>query len=327
MIAPNNNQSKTLSLNKLVDGPIVNKLFSSTDQTSGAGSALQVIPKRTHRSIRVEVNSIDRNYSKYPLSSDFYWDFPFPVKEVKEVRLIGGTIPVPYLNIDSGWNKFTFYEDGTSFIITLPVGFYTISLLISTLQTQLNLIGLDNVYTVSQNPHDGRITITAIGSNTFYILFLSGSFTDIHDSVTNSLLQLRCPARILGFGIADYKSSNGVITAARLPNLWYGLEKTYLYLNFDSSQDLRSIFRGSGRKEPSAIIYNDEINKYNDFTGDPIPMTKYLNKETFDTNIVPAPSSLSRIKTLNIKLCDMFNNPINTQGRELSLLLELIIVD
>ena len=56
-------------------------------------------------------------------------------------------------------------------------------------------------------------------------------------------------------------------------------------------------------------------------------MTKYLNKETFDTNIVPAPSSLSRIKSLNVKLCDMFYNPINTQGRETSLLLELVVVD
>jgi hypothetical protein len=108
--------------------------------------------------------------------------------------------------------------------------------------------------------------------------------------------------------------------------LWYCLEKSYLYFNFDSTQDLRSIFRGSGRKEPSAIIYHDELNTYN-YATPVIPLTKYLNKETFDTSIVPAPAALSRIRSLTISLRDMFYNPINTQGREISLLLELIIVD
>jgi len=306
---------------QLVSGPTVNKLFSSSERTSGSGSALQTIPKRTSRVIRVEVNSIDRNYSKFPLSSDFSWDFPFPVKEIKEVRLIGGTIPVPYLNIDEDWNKFTFCEGSTKVTLTIPVGFYNLTLLISTLQTQLNLIGIGNVYTVTQSPLNGRITISTTGPNTFYFLFASGSFVDVHDTGTKSLLELRSPARHLGFGIADYVSVGGTITAARVPNLWFGLEKSYLYMNFDSSQDLRSIFRGSGRKEPSAIIYNDALDSMT------TPITKYLNKETFDTNIVSSPASLSRIRTLNIELADMFYRKINTQGRELSLLLELIIVD
>ena len=306
---------------QLVSGPTVNRLFPSSELTSGSGSALQVIPKRTSRLIRVEINSIDRNYSKYPLSSEFTWDFPFPVKEIKEVRLIGGTIPVPYLNIDEGWNKFTFCEGSTKVTVSIPVGFYTIGLLITSLQTQLNLIGIGNIYTVSQNPLNGRISISTSGVNTFYILFATGSYVDTYDSQLRSLLDLRCPARHLGFGIADYTSVGGSITAARAPNLWFSLEKSYLYMNFDSTQDLRSIFRGSGRKEPSAIIYNDVLDSMT------APMTKYLNKETFDTNIVPSPASLSRIRSLNISLRDTFYRLINTQGRELSLLLELVIVD
>jgi hypothetical protein len=196
------------------------------------------------------------------------------------------------------------------------------------IQSLLNNTGVGNIYSLTQEQYTGRIIITATsGTNDFSILFASGSFTDIIDKKTNTFLEIRCPARMMGFGWADYKSSNGKITAARAPNIWYCLEKSYLYLNFDSSQDLRSVFRGSGRKEPSAIIYNNEINKYNYFIGIPIPMTKYLNKETFDTNIVPAPSSLSRIRTLNISLRDMFYNLINTQGREISLLLELVVAD
>ena len=321
MLVPTGRASTSLHISQLVDGPIVNKLFSSAERTTGSGAALQVIPKRSSRLIRVEINSIDRNYSKYPLSSDFSWEFPFPVKEIKEVRLIGGTVPIPYLNIDDGWNKFTFCEGSTKVTITIPIGFYTIGLLVSTLQTQLNLIGIGNVYTVSQSPLNGRISITTSGVNNFYLLFATGSYIDIHDTVTKSLLELRCPARHLGFGLADYVSSGGTITAARVPNIWFGLEKSYLYMNFDSTQDLRSIFRGSGRKEPSAIIYNDTLETLSS------PTTKYLNKETFDTNIIPSPASLSRIRTLNISLRDMFYRQINTQGRELSFLLELVVVD
>jgi hypothetical protein len=312
---------------QLLSGANVNKLFSSADKTTGSGAALQVIPKRTSRVIRVEINSIDRNYSKFPLSSEFSWEFPFPVKEVKEVRLIGGTIPVPYLNIDEGWNKFTFSEGSTQSTITIPVGFYTVYSLITVLQGLLNSTGVGNVYTVSQDPQSGKIIITATGANTFYFLFATGSYKDTIDMHTNSVQGIGCPARLLGFGVADYTSSNGIIAATRAPNLWYSLERTYLYLNFDSSQDLRSIFRGSGRKEPSAIIYNDDLNTYNFVSGGPIPLTKFLNKETFDTNIVPAPASLSRIRNLNVSLRDMFYNLINTQGREVSLLLELLIVD
>jgi hypothetical protein len=129
----------------------------------------------------------------------------------------------------------------------------------------------------------------------------------------------------------DYSSSAGVITSTNLPNLWYCLERSYLYFNFDSTQDLRNVLRGSGRKEPSAIIYNDELNSFNlsqvNTNLAPIPLVKYLNKETFDTSIVSSPASLSRIRTFEISLRDMFYNLINTQGREMSLLLEMVVVD
>jgi len=304
---------------------VVNKLISS-GSVSGSGSALQAVPKRSSRTIRMEVNSIDRDYSKFPLSSEFIWELPFPIKEVREVRVIGGTIPVPFLNIDTPWNTFTFCEGSSSFDIIIPVGYYTIATLIIKLQTLLNAINMSNVYTVSQIAATGQLTITTTGLDTFYLLFGTGSQKDVLDYKTKSLLELRCPARLLGWGWADYKSVNGVITAPRAPNLWYSLEKSYLYFNFDSSQDLRSIFRGNGRKEPSAIIYHDELNNYN-YANPVIPLTKYLNKETFDTSIVPAPAAISRIRTLDISLRDMFYNLINTQGRELSLLLELVICD
>lgn len=322
-----------LSPNPLVNGPPGAKLDPTALITMGSGAALQQIPKRTSRVVRVEVNSIDRNYGKFPLSSEFQWTFPFPVKEVREVRLIGGTIPVPFYNIDDGWNQFTFQEGGIQYTVTIPPGAYTICKLMAELTTLLNALpGITNTYLVSLTPNTNKITFKATaGTRNFGLLFGTGNFVDTIDNRTKAILELHCPARYLGFGWADYYSNSGVITAARAPNMWYSLERSYLYLNFDTTQDLRSIFRGAGRKEPSALIYNDELNTYNfpnqEACSILMPLTKYLNKETFDTNIVPAPAALSRIAVLDISLRDEFFNLINTQGREMSLLLELVIVD
>lgn len=317
--------SHGLKINPLVDGPPGASLDPSAFSTNGSGSALQKIPKRTTRTVRVEVNSMDRDYSKYPYSSEFVWQFPFPVKEIREVRVIGGTVPVPFLNVDSKWNSFTFMENQGTLTVTIPVGYYTNSTFCSTLQTQLNSLGLHNIYTVSQNPSTGALKISTTDPYTFGIMFNSGSYIDSLDLKSKNIQELRCPSRLMGFGWADYISSNGVIEAPRSMNLWYALEKSYLYMNFDSSQDLRGVIRGGGRKEPSAILYNDELNAYN---YDAVyPITKYLNKETFDTILTPAPAPISRIANLYVSLRDVFYNLLNTQGRELSLLLELVIVD
>jgi hypothetical protein len=216
----------------------------------------------------------------------------------------------------------------------LPPGFYTITSLASQLQTQLNAMissGPKNTYTVTQDTTSGQLRITTPDVYYFSFLFGTGLYTDDMDACSNSILSMNSPAHILGFEHANYNAVAGVLLAPNLPNLWYALERSYLYLNFNSSQDLRSILRGSGRKEPSAIIYNDELNIYN-YPGGlpavaPIPLTKYLNKETYDTVIVPSPAPISRISYLEVSLRNVFYNAINTQGREMSLLLELVIAD
>ena len=146
-----NMQANGLSPGPILNGANVIKLASSALITNGSGAALQAVPKRTSRTIRMEINSIDRDYSKFPLSSDFVWDLPFPIKEVREVRVIGGTIPIPFLNIDTPWNQFTFEEGSTKYTITIPPGYYTITTLTSTLTTLLNSSGVSNIYSVSQN--------------------------------------------------------------------------------------------------------------------------------------------------------------------------------
>lgn len=322
---------KGFAPNPLVDGAHVTALAPSADRTSGSGAALIQPPKRTSRAIRLEINSMDRDYSKFPLATEFQWRLPYPVKEVREVRVLSGSVPVPYLNVTSVWNKFTFMDNYTNYLITLPVGFYTIATLCTALQTQLNSVGAFNTYTVGLNPATGVVEITAVGGADFAFLFLTGEYKDQLDPKTNAVLSINTPSRILGFGFADYYGTNGFLAAPRLPNLWYALERTYVYLDFDTSIDLRAVLRGSGRREPSCILYNDELMTYNladqNFSTNPMPLTKYLNKETLDIVIFPAPASISRISALNLSLRDIFYNPIDTQGREMSLLLEMVVVD
>lgn len=314
----------------LVSGPLVNKLVPSAYQTTGSGAALVQPHKRNSRTVRIEINSVDRNYGQNPDPANFRWEFPFPVKEVREVRLVGGTIPVPFLNVDSKWNRFTFMDNQSNYTITLPVRYYTITSLVSELQTQLNSFGGFNTYTVSLTT-TGQLEVTSVGGADFAFLFGTGEFVDEMDPKTLSVLNIQCPARLLGFGRADYYNTGASILAPRLPNLWYPLERGYIYLSFDSTIDLRSVRRGSGRKEPSAIVYFDELNNYNlpdkDYSTTPFPMTKYLNRETYDSCIEPSPAALSRISYLEVSLRDMFYNLINTQGRELTLLLDMVIVD
>jgi hypothetical protein len=322
---------RSLAPQPLVSGPIVNQLMPSAYGTTGGGAALIKPPKRSSRTVRVEINSVDRDYGHSPNPANFRWEFPFPVKEVREVRIVGGTVPVPFLNMDAKWNRFTFMDNLTNYTVTLPIGYYTISTLATELQNQLNSLGALNTYTVGLVGSSGQLEIKAVGGARFAFMFGTGEFVDELDPKSLSVLQIGCPARLLGFGRANYENVGDRILAPRLPNLWYPLERAYLYLNFDSSIDLRAVRRGAGRREPSAILYFDELNVYNlpdkDYSTNPFPLTKYLNRETYDSVIEPTPASLSRISYIEVSLRDMFYNPINTQGREMSLLLDLVIVD
>jgi hypothetical protein len=132
-------------------------LSASAYATSGSGAALIAPPKRTQRTVRVELNSLDRDLGHSPLPTQFRWTFPFPVKEVREVRIVGGTLPVPFLNIDTPWNKFTFMDNQTNYTVTIPVGTYTITALLTQLQTLLNGLGGFNTYTVNQNTNTGLV--------------------------------------------------------------------------------------------------------------------------------------------------------------------------
>jgi len=202
--------------------------------------------------------------------------------------------------------------------ITLVPGYYTTEALILVLPGLLNE-GSSSTYTVSVNEF-GYLSITQLGvQQAFGFEFVSGVNTDIIDRNNGSLLQINTPATLLGFDLADYYSVPGMMNTLLSPypiDLSSVNSRLYLYLDSDNMQNLGCIERGSGRRSPFAIIYLDKItNGY-----------KFLNKETVSPVSYSTPQPFSRLQTLMVDFRDEFYRPINFNGKDFTLLLELTIL-
>lgn len=288
--------------------------------SSGQDTLIPQAPrsKRKELTTLVEINSRDRNYTAYPNSSEFRWRFYRPFKDVVKIQVVGGTIPVCNYNLNTGWNAFTFLEDAQRYNITIPAGRYAYENLVAILASLLNsLSGSVNQYSVGINTTTGLLTINRIsGAASFSLLFLTGDFVDLYDQ--NTLQKINSPARLLGFGRADYTSSpTGQIVSPFVVDLDFILTRIYLFVNSDNNQNFNTIERSVGRLQPHAIIYVDTIkNNY-----------KYLNKETFEPLYYSYPAPISRIATLDISLRDEFDRLIDLNGRDFTILLEVVCLE
>lgn len=233
---------------------------------------------RKPRTLRYDISSYDRNFATEH-SHRFRWRLPNAVREVCEVSLVGGSIPVPVTNVFSqssqvhnySYNKFTVDIGGTQYNVTIPNGNYTASSLAAALQTALDALPPATTFTCAVNPLNGSISITASAGN-FSFLFGTGGYVDTVDASTGAVLQMRSPALLFGFlpGV-DVTSTAGVLTSPNSMDVNMLVNRVYVYFNYDTSQDLVAYDRGLGRRQPSAIVYMDTV----------INDRKYLNKETF----------------------------------------------
>ena len=275
-------------------------------------------PKRTdrkRRTILLEINSRDRNRKIYPNSSEFRVRLFRPLKDVTQIQIAGGTIPSCVFNINTGWNQFTFEEDGIRYTVTLQPGKYTFQTLANEITGALNsLSGIQNKYEVSFNTTNGRTTISRVANNKdFRLLLNTGDFVDFYDQ-NNTLQKINCPGFLLGFDRSDFfNGTTPRIVSPFVADLDFILTRFYLYLNHDNTQDLGIIERAVGRNHPHAILYMDNCNgNY-----------KFLNKETFEPLFQAKPAPIARMATLDISLRDEFDRLIDLNGRDFTLLLEV----
>ncbi len=281
--------------------------------------------KRKPRILRFDISSFDRNIATEQTNA-FRWRFPNALRDVVEMSLVGGVVPVPTTNMmaqnnqkyNYSYNKFTALIGSTSYTITIPPGNYSAATFATALKAQLDAATASAIiFTVGINPLTGVLDISA-SAGTFSFLFGTGSYVDRIDATTGAILKANSPAIMMGFAPAvDYASSGTTLSSPNAVDMTLVNSRIYLYFNYDTTQDMISFGRGLGRREPTAIIYMD--NPSND--------RKYINKETYSPLIVQTPAPLARVNALEIRFEDMFGNPIDFGNKEVNLALELTVLE
>lgn len=272
---------------------------------------------RAKKTVRIELNSRDRNYLNLIKSNPFKYDLQTPIRDVQSVELLGGTIPSKPYTFNEYNNSFTFYEKyGGNRQIKIPIGVYDIPTLTVELAGLLS-DGSRSLYEVSQNVLGKLLIVQKNYKQEFSFLFSSGSTSDVIDRVTGGFLEMNTPATTLGFDLSDYTSIDGILLSPYQIDLHTTNTRLYLYLNFQSSQDLGCIQRGVGRRSPFAIIYLDgDTNGY-----------KFLNKETFSPISYSLPQPIAKLQSIHIEFRDEFHRLIDFNGKDFTLLLELTALE
>ncbi len=291
----------------------------------------QLLPDSTRanrkpRILRFDISSFDRNITTENTNA-FRWRFPNALRDITEMSIVGGMVPVPTTNMmaqsnqkyNYSYNKFTALIGATTYTITIPPGNYTAASFASALKTQLDAAtGGVVTFTVGINSLTGVLDVSA-SAGTFSFLFgIGGSYVDQIDPTTGAILKANSPAVMMGFAPAtNYASTGTALSSPNAVDMTLVNSRIYLYFNYDTTQDMIGFGRGLGRREPSAIIYMDAT--AND--------RKYLNKETYSPLIVQKPAPLARVNALEIRFEDMFGNPIDFGNKEVHLALELTVLE
>lgn len=290
-------------------------------QSSGQQVTIRY-PKRADRAEIcqiLEINSRDRNIVQFPNPSEFRFRLYRPYKDIVKIQIVGGAIPGCFYNIDAAWGTFTFQEGSRRWNVIIPPGRYDYQSVCTTFATSLNTLpGITNTYKVEITGTTGILRIFRVtGAADFSLLFLTGDYIDFYDQ-NNTLQKINTPAKLLGFGRADYNSTaGGFIVSPNVVDLDFLLTRCYVYINHDNTQDLNTVERSVGRQQPHAIVYFDELrNNY-----------KFLNKETYEPVYSSYPAPISRIATIDIALRDEFDRCLNLNGRDFTLLLEVVYLD
>jgi len=231
------------------------------------------------------------------------------------IELINAVVPSLLFTIDTAWATFSFQESTTVYTVTLTSGYYTDSQLIAELQLKLNAIPTKvNTYLVSQSTRNSILTISAINFTpaTFSFLFFSGIKRDEIDMNNLSILAINTPARLLGFGVNDYVSIGGAITAPLPMDLENFFNRLYLHLDADG-KNLARMEMGAGRKDCFHIFNIDP--GQNQYTN--------LNRDTIHSMFTSSPAPLARISNLIVDTMDEFGRPANLNHREIQLVFEI----
>ena len=292
----------------------------NTDITQTSGQAVLMkerpLASRKQKTLLLELNSRDRNYLNLVNSNPFQYTLASPIKDIRSIELIGGTIPARPMNINNSNNKFTFIESGVTRTITVPPGYYSDEAFIESLAVLLSTLS-ESEYVITKSALGNMVIMQTGLAQPFELIFFLTDTPDVIDPVNGALLEQKTPALLMGFDMSDYLSIDGAIVSPHPMNLHANLTRLYLYMNFQNSLDLSCISRGAGRRSPFAIIYMDtDVNGY-----------KFLNKETFSPISYSLPQPIGRLTTIQVDFRDEFFQIVDFNGKDFTLLLECTVLE
>ena len=126
--------------------------------------------------ITLVIDSKDRNTTKYPNPNKYSIMLDPFYKEVTSIELVSANIHKSFYNINQYNNVLSFIENTKLLTVIVPPGTYTVTLLISTIQTLLQAASqAHELYSVSLNLVTNIITITQpVSTSTVFSLYFLG---------------------------------------------------------------------------------------------------------------------------------------------------------
>lgn len=276
--------------------------------------------QRPKRTVILAANSRDRNMAQNFQPNPFRWQLRRPLKDVVSVELIGGSIPAKLYQITPQNNKFIFQENTTNYTIQMTDGYYTPPDMAQEIEYALEAIRPPtvNTYTVRIQPFSGRLEIIRnCGCAPFSLLFADSPYADRLDPETLEIVEMRGPAKLLGFQRFDYQDIFGSLQSPFPvdPNAF--MKNIYMYINADTSLQLTRIELGDGKRDCFEVVQMDnETGGY-----------RYFSKDTMFPMFYSAPAPIARLKWLDISFRDELYNPIDFNQRDMNLIFEITYLE
>lgn len=210
------------------------------------------------RSQTIYVDSRDRYYNNYPNSNEYIVDLAYGFKDVVSLELISADIPKTqynvhsnnntlYVNINSSHNDVQLKDKSNYIAVTLDVGNYSSSDLVSALQAKIRSTTSIGGASVSLDAKTQKLELTSLGSN--FRIYLNDSVSSATGATklepTSGSL-----ANMLGFSAnTQYISASGGSLAASGSINMNG--ENYIVLkidNIDRTEGSNNTFRGAFAK-------------------------------------------------------------------------------
>jgi hypothetical protein len=251
----------------------------------------------------IELDSLDASVATSNSNTSLDWptfQLATPVPNLAAVKILEVQIPFSFYTINANNNTFTLTDTTplTNAVITIPIGNYNTTTLISTLTTQLNAAGSAGTYSVTYSGTTGLFTFVKTGAATFTFTF--GVAGDL--GATN-------PRFNMGFAAGANTTASNTLTAPNVANV---SGPNYLYLNsrtFGAQLSLLlprgAVQLGSGTAgpqlakvpinvQPGGVIYWSDPDPQKWFTFEDLPLLPQFDLYiTVGNNATPAVTLLN----------------------------------